>query len=81
MLLPSSNYCNSAEVLAFISLVYLRGLLGQVERNISFNSLTGSRVFGATMSKNRFRFLLLHVSFDKLHIRAHRRTFDIFARF
>ena len=48
------------EMLAVIGLIYLRGLLGLASHNIEiFNNLTGNPIFGATMSKNRFKFLFL----------------------
>ena len=51
-------------MLAVIGLIYLRGLLGLASHNIEilFNNLTGNPIFGATMSKNRFKFFLSHIS-------------------
>ena len=74
---------NSAEVLAFIGLVYLSGLLGQAKHNLNilFKSQTGSPISGATVNKNRFKILVLHVSFDNLRTRAHGWAFDRFAEF
>ena len=56
----------ASEILAFIGLMYLRGLLAWTNHdvNILFNDLSGHRIFGATMSKNRFKFLFAHISFD-----------------
>ena len=51
----------ASETLTFIGLMYLRGLLVWTNHyvNILFNDLSGHRIFGATMSKNRFKFFLL----------------------
>ena len=71
------------EMLAVIGLIYLRGLLGLASHNIEilFNNLTGNPIFGATMSKNRFKFLLSHISFDDAGDRPERWKYDRFAAF
>ena len=53
---------STPEMLALVGLMYLRGLLGLANHSIDvlFHNLTGSPIFGATMSKNRFKFLLSH---------------------
>ena len=53
----TKNTCSS-EILAFIGLLYLRGLLGLNNHDVAilFDDLTGNPMFGATMSKNRFKF-------------------------
>ena len=56
----------ASKVLAFIGLIYLRGLLVWTNHdvNIPFNDLSGHCMFGATMTKNRFKLLFVHISFD-----------------
>jgi len=54
---------NFREILAFIGLMYLRGLLGLCNHDVKrlFHKLSGNPIFGATMSKNRFKFLFAHL--------------------
>ena len=68
----------ASEILAFIGLMYLRGLLVWTNHdvNILFNDLSGRRIFGATMSKNRFKFLFAHISFDDHTTRPQRWLYD-----
>ena len=44
----------------------MRGLLGQAHQgtNAMFHEIFGNPVFSATMSRNRFKFLIAHISFD-----------------
>ena len=74
---------STPEMLALVGLMYLRGLLGLANHSIDvlFHNLTGSPIFGATMSKNRFKFLLSHISFDDIATRPRRWLFDRFAAF
>ena len=74
---------NASEILAFIGLNYWRGLLGQAKHKIDklFHNSSGSPIFGATMSKNRFRFLMSHISFDDFASRDRRWEYDRFAGF
>ena len=71
------------EMLVVIELIYLRGLLGLASHNIEilFNNLTGNPIFGATMSKNRFKFLLSHISFYDAGDRPEKWKYDRFAAF
>ena len=57
---------NPSEVLALIGIIYMRGLLGKVHQSTStmFYEIFGNPVFSATMSRNRFKFLIAHISFD-----------------
>ena len=57
---------NPSEVLALIRTIYMRGLLGQAHQstNAMFHEIFGNPVFGAAMSRNRFKFLIAHISFD-----------------
>ena len=75
----TKNTCSS-EILAFIGLLYLRGLLGLNNHDVAilFNDLTGNPVFGSTMSKNRFKFLFSNISFDDFETRTQRWVYDRF---
>jgi len=72
---------SAGEIYAFIGLLYLRGLLGQNNYDVSilFNDLTGNPIFGATMSKNRFKFLFANIAFDDATTRNERWCNDRFA--
>lgn len=74
---------NVMEMTAFIGLLYARGLLGQSHhhRNHLFSEKVGHPIFGATMSKNRFIFLLARISFDDESTRRDRWQHDRFAAF
>ena len=54
------------ELKAFIGLGYFRGLYGMNHHNIEllFKSGIGPDIFGATMSQQRMKFLLAHITFD-----------------
>ena len=60
------NETDEDELLAYIGLVYLRGLLGMNTRDIShlYESVVGQAVFKATMSKTRFKLLNATICFD-----------------
>ena len=74
---------STSEILAFVGMVYLRGLLGLANHTVDvlFNNMTGNLIFGATMSKSRFKFLLSHISFDDIATRPRRWLSDRFAAF
>ena len=63
-----------------IGLLYLRGLLGLNNYDVAilFNDLTGNPVFGATMSKNMFKFVFSNISFDDFETRTQRWVYDRF---
>ena len=65
---------STSEMLAFVGMIYLRGLLGRANHavDVLFNNMTGNPIFGVTMSKNRFKFLLSHSSFDDIATRRRR---------
>ena len=73
------NTCSS-EILAFIGLLYLQGLLGLNKHDaaILVNDLTGNPVYRATMSKNRFQFLIFNIFFDDFETRTQRWVYDRF---
>ena len=66
---------------AFIGLMYLRGLLGwnNFDAERIFHHQFGHPVFRATMSYNRFRFILANLTFDNLDTRQERWQYDRFA--
>ncbi|XP_020896597.1 piggyBac transposable element-derived protein 3 [Exaiptasia diaphana] len=71
------------EIAAWIGLLYLRGLLCLNNHSTEslFSDKTGHPVFSATMSKNRFKFLMANVRFDDEETRAERWNSDRFAAF
>lgn len=71
------------EMAAFIGLIYMRGLLNlnTHDTDVLFNDTTGHPVFGATMSKNRFKFLMQNIKFDDAETRPRRWNSDRFAAF
>ena len=75
----TKNTC-SLEISAVIGLWYLQGLLGLNNHDVAilFNDLTGNSVFGAPMSKNRFKFLFSNISFDDFETRTQRWVYDRF---
>ena len=74
---------NPSEVLALIGMIYMRGLLGQAHQgtNAMFHKIFGNPVFSATMSRNRFKFLIAHISFDDRTSRHTHWQHDRFAAF
>ena len=56
----------SSEVFALIGMIYMRGLLEQAHQstNAMFYEIFGNSVFSATTSRNRFKFLIVHISLD-----------------
>ena len=50
---------DETEILAFIGLIYLRGLAGIRNHNVEYfySALMGTQPFGAAMSKTQFQFL------------------------
>ena len=72
---------DETEILAFIGLMYLRGLAGMCNHDVKYlySAPMGPQPFGAIMSKNRFHFLYACISFDDLSIRPLRWKHDRFA--
>ena len=64
-------------------MIYIRGLVGQAHQstNAMFNEIFGNPVFSATMSRNRFKFLIAHISFDDHTMRPTHWQHDRFADF
>ena len=93
MLAAESSSCygytrriNLLEVLALIGMIYIRGLLEQAHQstNAMFRETFGNPVLSATMSRNRFKFLIAHISFnDKQRVLLLGNTIDLqlFAKF
>ena len=82
---PRVNYIHDTddiEIRALFGLMYLRGLMGMQNHDVKhLFSEDGHQWFGGTMSKNRFEFLLEHLSFDDLLTRKHRWKTDRFTAF
>ena len=57
-----------SEVLALIGMIYMPGLQEQAHQstNAMFHEIFGNPVFSATKSRNRFKFFIVHISFDDL---------------
>ena len=57
---------NPLEVLALIGTSDIRGVSGQAHQstNVMLYDIFGNPVFSATMSRNKFKFLIAHISFD-----------------
>ena len=74
---------DKTELYACIGLMYARGLLGQNNLYINhiFSDKTGHPIFGATMLRDRFAFLLSHISFDDEATCSERWQKDRFAAF
>ena len=70
-----------SKVLALIGMIYMRGLLEQAHQstNAMFYEIFGNPVFSATKSRNRFKFLIAHISFDDHIMRPTPRQHDRFA--
>ena len=74
---------NPSEILALIGIIYMRGLLEQAHQgtNAMFHKIFGNPVFSATMFRNRFQFLIAHISFDDHTSRPTSWQHDKFAAF
>ena len=72
-----------SEVLALIGMIYMRGLLEQAHHstNAKFYEIFENPVLNATMSRNRFKFLIAYISFDDHITRPTRWQHDRFAAF
>lgn len=72
--------CTVVEMSAFIGLFLYRGLWKQNTINIKklFSQMYGPPICAATMSRNRFTFLLKHLRFDDERTRDERWNEDRF---
>ena len=72
---------NKIEIAALFGLMYARGLLGQANLalHIVYREGFSHPVFGATMSRDRMKFLLSKISFDEEATRQQRWKNDRFA--
>ena len=62
---PYVKETDHIEINALFGLMYLRGLLGMNLQRVDYLFADeGHYAFGAIMSKNRFKFLLSHITFD-----------------
>lgn len=77
---PHFKVTNSVELKAFLGLMYYRGLYGMHTYRLDyvFGNAIGPPMFGATMSRMRFQFLLAHLSFDDITTRPERWQCDRF---
>ena len=62
-------------------MIYMRGLLGQAHQstNAIFYEIFGNTAFGTTMSRNRFKVLIAHISCDDHTMRPNSWQHDRFA--
>uniref|UniRef100_UPI00358F0E78 uncharacterized protein n=1 Tax=Myxine glutinosa TaxID=7769 RepID=UPI00358F0E78 len=74
---------SATEIRALLGMLYYRGMLGQNLLDVKwlFGDRVGHPVFGATMSKNRYKFLLTKLSFDDKDTRPERWRNDRFTAF
>ena len=74
---------SSSELLELIGMIYMRGLLEQAYQstNAIFHEIFGNPVFSANMSRNRFKFLIAHISLDDHITRPTPRQHNRFAAF
>ena len=72
------KFITEEEFYAFIGLNYARASLQQNLWNIDrcFQETIGHPIFGATMSRARFKFILSHITFDDKTTRSERWKFD-----
>ena len=78
---PHVKPVDSIDLYAVIGVMYFRGLYGlnQHEIRLSFSDVRGIPVFGATMSRLIFQFIIAHLTIDNFKIRAERWKTDRFA--
>lgn len=71
------------ELMAVIGLMYARGEENKTKKDVSslWNSATGLPIYGATMCRNRFSFLMRSLCFDEIATREERKKHDKFAPF
>ena len=77
---PHVKLVDSIDLYAVIGLMYFRGLYGlnQHDIRLPFSDVRGIPVFGATMSRLRFQFIIAYLTFDDFEIRAERWKTDRF---
>ena len=80
---PYVQGIDAIEMSAFIGLCYYRGLskLNTISIQKLFSDKYGPPIYSATMSRNRFLFILRHISFDDEDTRDERWRKDRFAAF
>ena len=78
---PQVKETDIIEINALFGLMYLRGLLGMSLQRVNyfFPDKKGHFAFGAIMSKNQFKFLLSHITFDDYSDRKKNWPTDRFA--
>ena len=78
---PYLKTVDSIDVYAVFSLMFFRGLYGlnQHDIRLPFSDKQGLPIFGATMSRLRYQFIVAHLSFDDIDTRSTRWKKDRFA--
>ena len=78
---PHVKPVDSIDLYAVVGLMYFRGLYGlnQHDIRLPFSDVRGIPVFGATMSRLHFQFIIAYLTFDDFEIRAERWKTDRFA--
>ena len=69
---------DATNIYALIGLMYMRGLYGRNKNiiNLLFYDKKSLPVFGATMSRLRYMFIMKHLSFDDFENRSERWKHD-----
>lgn len=78
---PHVKVVDATDIYALIGLMYMRGLYGLNNHSINllFSDKKGLPVFGATMSRMRYEFMMKHLCFDDFETRNERWKHDRFA--
>ena len=78
---PYLKTVDSVDIYAVFGLMFFRGLYGLNNHDIRlpFSKKQGLPIFGATMSRLRFQFIISHISFDDIDTRNERWKQDRFA--
>ena len=74
---------NLLEVLALLGMVHMRGILGQELESTKaiFYEIFGNPVFSVTMSINRFKFLIFHITMQGILFIGNTIDLQIFVKF
>ena len=78
---PHVKVVDIIDINAVIGLMYIRGLYGLTKHNLNllFSDKKGLPIFGATMSRLRYQFIIKHLCFDDIDTRPERWKSDRFA--
>ena len=77
---PHVKKVDAIDIYAVIGLMYMRGLYGLNKHDLRllFSDKRGIPIFGATMSRLRYQFIVKHLSFDDIETREERWKSDRF---